>query len=67
MTKVIRGTKETKFLLHGRKAGLAFHDGFFFKGKLENAFESIDIGQFKRKRALTGRIDSLGSVSFCQP
>jgi len=67
MTKMICGAKETQCLLHGREAGIAFRNGFFFKGKLENAFESIDIGQFKRKRALTGRIDSLGSVSFCQP
>lgn len=67
MAKMICGAKKTQFLLDGRKAGIAFRNGFFFKGKLENALESIDIDQFKRKRALTGRIDSLGAVSFRQP
>ena len=64
---MICGAKKTQFLLHGWEAGIAFHNGFFFKGKLENALESIDIDQFERKRSLTGRIDSLGSISFCQP
>ena len=67
MTKMICGAKKTQFLLYGREAGIAFHNGFFFKGKLENALESIDIDQFKRKNSLTGRIDALGSVSLCQP
>jgi len=67
MTKVICGAKKTQFLLHGWKTGFSCGSGFFFKGKLENALESIDIDQFERKRTLTGRIDSLGSVSFRQP
>jgi hypothetical protein len=64
---MICGAKKTQFLLHGRETARICNGGFFFKGKLENAFESIDIDQFERKRTLTGCIDSLGSVSLCQP
>jgi hypothetical protein len=67
MTKVIRGTKKSQFLLHGRQAGSAVSDGFFFQGKLENTFESIDVDQIEGESSLTGDIDSLGAISFRKP
>lgn len=67
MTKVNRGTKKTQFGLQGRQAGPTLREGFFFKGQLQNPFESIDVDQFKGKRALTGDIEALGSITFRQP
>lgn len=67
MTKVIRGTKKTEFLLHGRKAWFAISNGFFFEGELENTFQSVNVNQIERESALTGDIGSLRPISFCKP
>ena len=67
MTKVIRGTKKSQFLLYGWWAGLAIRDGFFFEGKLENALKPVNVDQIEGERALTGDIDSFGSISFRKP
>ena len=67
MTKVIRGTKKAQFLLHGRELELAAGNGFFLECERENPLQAADIDQVKRQRPPTGRIGSLGSVSFRQP
>ena len=67
MTKVIRGTKETEFLLHGREAWFAINNGFFFEGELENTFKPVNVNQIERESSVTGDVGSLGSVSFCKP
>lgn len=67
MTKVIRGTKKTEFLLRGRKAGSAIRNGFFFEGELENTFKPVNVNQIERESSLTGGIGSLGSISIRKP